>query len=306
MGDSAESSTGAACLNGISNLRTVPTVLTISRLTRWSIGYYNDTAHAARQSATDGAAAGGGLGEYYCEADTRAPTWLLVGDTAAVAARTGLHGAAVAGGVVDTAVAAAWLDDGVAPNGVRGRAFSTGGVHGFDLTFAVPKSVSLVRALTDRVAEKVLATAHEKAIAEAMAYLHAHAGYTWVHSPVTGMKDLQRLPGLVAMAYQHETSRCGDPHLHTHVIVPNRQPRADGALVALDSKSLRRRGGALGGSGARGHGDRDVAVAGATPVRAGGCGQDALAARAARRGRARRQGGDRRGANRQGGRSGLA
>ena len=41
--------------------------------------------------------------------------------------------------------------------------------------------------------------------------------------PVTGMKDLQRLPGLIAAAYQHETSRAGDPHLHTHVLVPNRQ-----------------------------------------------------------------------------------
>merc|ERR1712025_37097 len=71
-----------------------------------------------------------------------------------------------------------------------------------------------------------------------MTYLHEHAGYTRVHNRVTGMKDLQRLPGLVAIAYQHETSRCGDPHLHTHVIVPNRQARADGRLVSIDSKSL--------------------------------------------------------------------
>ena len=170
-------------------------MLTISRLSRWSIGYYNDTAQAARQSATDGAAAGGGLGEYYCEADTRTPTGLLVGDKAAVAERTGLDGAAVAGGAVDTAVAAAWLDDGLAPNGVHGRAFSKAGVHGFDLTFAAPKSVSLMRALTDPVADKVMAAAHEKAIA-AMTYLHAHAGYTRVHNPVTGTKDLQRLAGV--------------------------------------------------------------------------------------------------------------
>jgi hypothetical protein len=47
------------------------------------------------------------------------------------------------------------------------------------------------------------------------------------------MKDLVRLTGLVGIAYQHETSRCGDPHLHTHVIVPNRQPRADGELVSI-------------------------------------------------------------------------
>jgi conjugative relaxase-like TrwC/TraI family protein len=71
-----------------------------------------------------------------------------------------------------------------------------------------------------------------------MEYLSAHAGYSRVHNPDTGEKDLVRLPGLVAVAYQHETSRCGDPHLHTHVIVPNRQARADGQLASLDGTSL--------------------------------------------------------------------
>jgi hypothetical protein len=52
------------------------------------------------------------------------------------------------------------------------------------------------------------------------------------------IRDLQKLPGLVAAAYQHETSRAGDPHLHTHVLVPNRQARADGRLVSIDGTSL--------------------------------------------------------------------
>jgi len=223
---------------GILRPRTVPSALTISRLTRWSIRYYNDTATTAKQAGLDRQAANGGLSEYYSEADTRTPTWLITGDKAVVAGLCGLDDSALAGGAVDTKVAAAWLDDGITPNGQRGRAFTAKSVHGFDLTFAAPKSVSLVRALTDEMAEKVLAAAHDKAIQAAMAYLHQHAGYTRVHNPVTGMKDLQRLPGLVGMAYQHETSRCGDPHLHTHVIVPNRQPRADGVPVSVDSKSL--------------------------------------------------------------------
>ena len=66
-----------------------------------------------------------------------------------------------------------WLDDGQAPNGATGRAFTDKSVHGFDLTFAAPKSVSLLRALTDDIAEKVLAAAHTKAVHAAMAYLHA-------------------------------------------------------------------------------------------------------------------------------------
>lgn len=213
-------------------------MLTISRLSRWSIGYYNDTANQARQASMDRQAAGGGLGEYYSEGDTRVPTWVVVGDKSVIGEATGLDGAALDGGFADTETAARWLDDGVTPNGEAGRAFGTNGVHGFDLMFAAPKSVSLLRSLTDDVAEKVMQNAHVKAVEAAMTYLHEHAGYTRVHNPLTSNKDLQRLPGLVAIAYQHETSRCGDPHLHTHVIVPNRQVRADGRLVSIDSKSL--------------------------------------------------------------------
>ena len=141
-------------------------------------------------------------------------------------------------GLLTPTVAGRWLDDGIAPNGAAGRAFIKESVHGFDLTFAAPKSMSLLRALGSDVSEKAVLAAHQRGIEAAMAYLHEHAGYTRVHNPVTGKKDLQRLPGLVGIAYQHETSRCGDPHLHTHVLVPNRQPRADGVLVSIDSKSL--------------------------------------------------------------------
>lgn len=213
-------------------------MLTISRMSRWSIAYYEKTANEAKQAAMDRQAAGGGLGEYYSEGDTRAPTWIVAGDAARVAELTGLSDAAAAGGFADGGAATAWLDDGIAPNGASGRAFSKGSVHGFDLTFAAPKSVSLLRALTTDVNEKVIAEAHMRAVNAATDYLHQHAGYTRVHNPETGKKDLQRLPALVGIAYQHETSRCGDPHLHTHVIVPNRQARADGKLVSIDSKSL--------------------------------------------------------------------
>ena len=213
-------------------------MLTISRLSRWSINYYNDTARQATQDGRDRQRANGGLGEYYSEGDTRVPTWLIAGDTARAVELVGLDGRAVDGGAANPDLAQRWLDDGIAPNGAAGRRFSKGSVHGFDLTFAAPKSVSLLRALTDDRAEKAMQAAHQRALSAAMTYLAQHAGYTRVHNPLTGMKDLQRLPGLVGIAYQHETSRCGDPHLHTHVIVPNRQARADGALVSLDSKSL--------------------------------------------------------------------
>jgi conjugative relaxase-like TrwC/TraI family protein len=214
-------------------------MLTISKLKRWSINYYIDTASTAERASADLQRSNGGLGEYYSEHETRTPVWLLAGDSHRVAALTGLTDVQRTGGDADPAVVARWLDDGIAPNGARGRSVGTRGVHGFDLTFCAPKSVSLLRALrADEVVAKGIAEAHIAALGEAMEYLAQHAGYTRVHNPVTGEKDLVRLPGLVGIAYQHETSRCGDPHLHTHVIVPNRQARADGVLVSVDGTSL--------------------------------------------------------------------
>jgi conjugative relaxase-like TrwC/TraI family protein len=210
-------------------------MLTISKLKRWSINYYIDTAQVAEHAARDGERSGGGLGECYSERETRTTTWLLAGDAHTTARLVGLNYLQRAGGDADAATVVRWLDDGIAPNGARGRAFGERGVHGFDVTFCAPKSVSLVRALrTDEVVAKAIADAHTTAMSEAMEYLAVHAGYTRVHNPHTGENDLVRLPGLVAVAYQHETSRCGDPHLHTHVIVPN----ADGQMVSIDGTSL--------------------------------------------------------------------
>ena len=214
-------------------------MLTISKLKRWSINYYIDTAQAAELAARDLARAGGGLEEYYSERETRTPAWLLAGDTHAAARLVGLTDAQHAGGDADVGLVAHWLDGGITPNGAHGRAFGQRGVHGFDLTFCAPKSVSLVRALrTDDVVAKAIADAHTTALGEAMEYLATHAGYTRIHNPHNGERDLVRLPGLAAIAYRHETSRCGDPHLHTHVIVPNRQARADGQVVSIDGTSL--------------------------------------------------------------------
>lgn len=210
-------------------------MLTVAKLSLWSVNYYNDTARAALK---DRQKANGGLAEYYAERDTRTPVWTCAGDARVAANLVGLAESEHSGGEADPDVVARWLDEGVAPNGECGRAHGKHGVHGFDLTFCAPKSVSLVRVFGDDVIDKAVSAAHQTAIAEALEYLAAHAGYTRVHNPVTGEKDLQKLPGLVAAAYQHETSRAGDPHLHTHVLVPNRQARADGRLVSIDGTSL--------------------------------------------------------------------
>ena len=65
-------------------------VLTIAKLSRWSINYYNDTARAAGQAAKDAQRANGGLGEYYSERDTRTPVWVCAGDAVTVWTTTAL------------------------------------------------------------------------------------------------------------------------------------------------------------------------------------------------------------------------
>jgi hypothetical protein len=62
-------------------------VLTISKRKRWSINYYIDTAAAAEHAARDLTRAGGGLGEYYSESETRTPVWLVAGDKVSAAHR---------------------------------------------------------------------------------------------------------------------------------------------------------------------------------------------------------------------------
>ena len=108
----------------------VDLMLTISKLKRWSINYYIDTARAAATAGRDVARAGGGLGEYYAEHQTRTPIWLLAGDTHTVAALVGLTDVQRAGGEADAEAVARWLDDGMAPSGARGRAFGPRGYTG--------------------------------------------------------------------------------------------------------------------------------------------------------------------------------
>jgi hypothetical protein len=84
-------------------------VLTVSRLSRSSINYYNDTARDAKQAAIDRNRGNGGLGEYYSERDTRTPAWLIAGNVAQTAELVGLDGRAADGGPADPISSSALL-----------------------------------------------------------------------------------------------------------------------------------------------------------------------------------------------------
>ena len=117
-----------------------------------------------------------------------------------------------------------------------GRAHGEGGVPAFDVVFRPTKSVSLLYGLGDaRIAAQVL-EAHHQATTEALGYLEEHVGARRGH----GGCDHVAGGGLLAVGFDHRTSRAGDPLLHTHVIVANRVQGPDGRWTALDGRDLYR------------------------------------------------------------------
>ncbi|HEX3826742.1 MAG TPA: MobF family relaxase, partial [Sporichthyaceae bacterium] len=100
-----------------------------------------------------------------------------------------------------------------------GRAWRSDGVTGFDLTFSAPKSVSALWALGDSGTAYELRAAHKAAVAAALGYLDAHASAS--RRGVDGVEQVDSA-GLVAACFDHRTSRCADPQLHTHALVLNK------------------------------------------------------------------------------------
>lgn len=104
---------------------------------------------------------------------------------------------------------------------------------GYDLTFRPPKSVSVLWAVSPRHREAI-GEAHREAVEAALAYLEQSA------CVVRCGLDRQQVPGagLVAAAFEHRTSRAGDPLLHTHVVVANLTRSQTGKWRALDARPL--------------------------------------------------------------------
>lgn len=67
-----------------------------------------------------------------------------------------------------------------------------------------------------------------------------HAGYTrkQVKEPTGKRLIVERLAGISGVKYEHRTSRAGDPHVHSHVLLANKQLCRDGKVRTLDGVSL--------------------------------------------------------------------
>jgi conjugative relaxase-like TrwC/TraI family protein len=117
-----------------------------------------------------------------------------------------------------------------------GRPHGRNAVPAFDVVLRPTKSVSVLYGLGDAVTGRVVLAAHHAGVAEATAYLDAHIGTRRGH----GGHEHVSGQGLLAVGFDHRTSREGDPLLHTHLVVANRVQGPDGRWTALDGRDLYR------------------------------------------------------------------
>lgn len=108
-------------------------------------------------------------------------------------------------------------------------------VAGFDFTFSPVKSVSVLWALADERTASLIAALHHEAVAETLAWAEDNAVYT--RQGAGGIEQV-RTRGLIAAEFTHFDTRCGDPDLHSHVLVANKVQAPDGSWKALDSKAI--------------------------------------------------------------------
>lgn len=184
------------------------------------------------------------LDEYYTGAGEATGVWIGGG-----AARLGLRGDVDADSLRAVLAGMAPGTGGLDPNGKQIRP-SARRVPGFDLTFKVPKSASVLYAVSDdpRVQGAVI-EAGETAARDAIAWLEREAiraqrgshNKAWLDRLRAEDPDAARrhgprritTSGVVGAAFRHRTSRAGDPLLHWHVLVANLVEGNDGRWSAF-------------------------------------------------------------------------
>lgn len=109
-------------------------------------------------------------------------------------------------------------------------------VAAFDATFCAPKSVSLLHALGDREVSNQVRNAADAAFRESARVLEQVACRV---RRGTGGATVLDGDGFVGAAFRHRTSRAGDPHLHTHLVIANvAHSPTDDRYTALDARAL--------------------------------------------------------------------
>jgi conjugative relaxase-like TrwC/TraI family protein len=113
-------------------------------------------------------------------------------------------------------------------------------VAGYDFTFSIPKSASVLWGLADARLQSAIAGAHHAAVADMVAFLErevaaTRSGATATSGPVAQVE----VTGVIAAGFDHFDSRAGDPHLHTHVVISNKVHTVfDQGWRSLDGRPL--------------------------------------------------------------------
>jgi conjugative relaxase-like TrwC/TraI family protein len=110
---------------------------------------------------------------------------------------------------------------------------------GFDVTFSAPKSVSLLYGLGDAEVSEQVRQAHRAAIEQSLELLDGKVAIGRRGHEGPGQSATRvGTSGLIGAAFDHRSSRLGDPQLHTHVVVANLALGVDGRWGALSSTEL--------------------------------------------------------------------
>ncbi|MDA8262101.1 MAG: relaxase domain-containing protein [Actinomycetota bacterium] len=106
-----------------------------------------------------------------------------------------------------------------------------------EMVVAAPKSVSLLAALGTDQERCLVVASHRAAVAE----VHGRVARELLWSRVTAAegREYHRAPGVEAAEFVHFLSRRLDPHLHSHLLVPNVAIGADGKTRSIDSQTLK-------------------------------------------------------------------
>ncbi|MBM7509682.1 conjugative relaxase-like TrwC/TraI family protein [Nocardioides salarius] len=104
-------------------------------------------------------------------------------------------------------------------------------VAGFDFSFSIPKSASVLWGVADAGTQAIIANAHHDAIGDVFDFMDCVLAATrmGVGTPDGAVAQVETT-GFIATAYEHWDSRAGDPHLHTHVVISNK------TLTSIDRK----------------------------------------------------------------------
>jgi len=118
-----------------------------------------------------------------------------------------------------------------------GEALSNNAGHekhkpGYDLTFSAPKSVSIVWASAPPDLQRQISEAQQRAVEAAIRYAERCGAFV----QRVGHAGIEKIPHgeIAAATFEHSSNRAGEPHLHTHAVIPN--VSENGKRVDFDAK----------------------------------------------------------------------